>query len=191
MMSIKQQINLKFFVYLEKTPTEALCCFKKSMVMTWCEELGFLNGIDDSKKKRRGRPSTNIIDENVDHVEEKVWNDRSLNLRMIADELSMYSERVWEIWRWGRSSQKWCWGSWMKSKRSSVYKQMCQDILKQLILLLAISPGSLSTTQHLPNGSALNKEAHCHQDPKKQGCSSPKPRYCWLLFLIPITTRPN
>ena len=26
--------------------------------------------------------------------------------------------------------------------------------------------------------------AHCHQDPKMRGYSSPKPRWCWLLFLM-------
>ena len=61
--------------------------------------------------------------------------------------------------------------------------QVCQDIMEQLEtelkllkeLLLAMSHGS-SSTIHSPNGRALNGRAHCHQDPKMRGCSSPKPR---------------
>ena len=46
-----------------------------------------------------------------------------------------------------------------------------------------MSHGS-SSTIHSPNGRALNGRAHCHQDPKRRGCSSPKPRWCWSLFLM-------
>ena len=44
-----------------------------------------------------------------------------------------------------------------------------------------------SSTIHSPNGKALNGRVHCYQDPKKRGCSSPKPRWCWLLFLMSMT----
>ena len=61
--------------------------------------------------------------------------------------------------------------------------QVCQDILEQLEtepdllkeLLLAKSGGS-SSTIHSPNVRALSRRAHCHQDPKRRGCSNPKPR---------------
>ena len=52
-MSVKQQINLKFLVCLGKTPTEAQTCFKKSMVMTRCQELVFLSGTGGSKREER------------------------------------------------------------------------------------------------------------------------------------------
>ena len=35
---------------------------------------------------------------------------------------------------------------------------------------------------NLPNSRSLNRKTHFHQDPKKQGCSSSKPSWCWLLF---------
>ena len=40
----------------------------------------------------------------------------------------------------------------------------------------------LLSTIHSPNGRALNGRAHCHQDPKRWECSSPKPGWCWSLF---------
>ena len=48
-----------------------------------------------------------------------------------------------------------------------------------------MSHGSLSTI-HTPNGRFLNGRAHCHQDPKRWGCSSTKPRWCWSLFLMSL-----
>ena len=141
---------------------------------------------------RSGRPSTSRTDENVERVRQKVRSDRRLNVRMIADELGMDSERVWivrgyggslrKIWGWGRSVQKWYQGCWMKNKRSGVCKcvktfwsnsKLNPTCWKEL--LLAMSHGS-SSTIHSPNGRALNGRAHCHQDPKRLGFSSPKPR---------------
>ena len=46
---------------------------------------------------RSGRPSTSKIEENVERVRQKVRSDRRLTVRMIANELSMNSERVWTI----------------------------------------------------------------------------------------------
>ena len=50
-------------------------------------------------------------------------------------------------------------------------------------LLLAVSHGS-SSTIHSLNGRASNGRAHYDQDPKMRGCSSPKPKWCWSLFLM-------
>ena len=52
-----------------------------------------------------------------------------------------------------------------------------------LWLLLAMSHGS-SRTIHSPHCRVLNGRAHCHQDPKRLGCSSPKPRWCWSLIYV-------
>ena len=41
-----------------------------------------------------------------------------------------------------------------------------------------------SSTIHSPNGRALNGTASYLYDPKRRGCSSPKPRWCWSLFLM-------
>ena len=40
-----------------------------------------------------------------------------------------------------------------------------------------------SSAIHSRKGRALNGRAHCHQDQKRRGCSSSKPRWCWSLFL--------
>ena len=69
--------------------------------MTQCQELVFLSGTGGSKREeeveddhRSGRPSTSRTDENVECVKQKVRSNRRLTVRMIADELSMNSERV-------------------------------------------------------------------------------------------------
>ena len=46
---------------------------------------------------RSGRLATSRTDENVKCVKEKVWRDCCFTVRTIADELGMYSERVWMI----------------------------------------------------------------------------------------------
>ena len=95
-----------------------------------------------------------------------------------------------KIWGWGRSVQKWYQGCWMKDKRGGVCKcvktfwsnsKLNPTCWK--VLLLAMSYGS-SSTIHSPNGRAVNGRALCHQEPKRRGCSSPKPRWSWSLFLM-------
>ena len=73
--------------------------------MARCQELVFLSGTEGSKREERrwkritevGGPSTCRTDENVERVRQKVWSNRHLTVRMIADELGMNSERVWRI----------------------------------------------------------------------------------------------
>ena len=111
-----------------------------------------------------------------------------------ADKLGMNSERVWRIItdlemrkicakmvprllnEGKRSGLCWCVKTfWRNSKLNpTCWKE----------LLLAMSHG-FSITIHSPNGRALNGRAHCHQDPKRRGCLSPKPGWCWSLFWCP------
>ena len=55
-----------------------------------------------------GRPSTSRTGENVERVRQKVWSDRRLTARMIADELGMNSDRVWRIITEGLGMRKIC-----------------------------------------------------------------------------------
>ena len=84
---------------------------------------------------RSGSPSTNRTDENVERVIPKVWSDRRLIVRMIADELGMNSERMWRIITEDRGMMKICskmvprlLNEGQKKRRLHV----CQDILEQL-----------------------------------------------------------
>ena len=101
-----------------------------------------------------------------------------------------YGGSLQKIGLWGRSVQEWYQGCWIKDKRRGVCKcvktfwsnsKLNPTCWKEL--LLAMIHGS-SSTIHSPNCRALNGRTHCHQDPKAWGCSSPKPRWCWSLFLI-------
>ena len=103
-----------------------------------------------------------------------------------------YGGSLRKIWGWGRYVQKWYQGCWMKDKTSGVCKcaktfwsnsKLNQTCWKELLLVM--SYGSLSTI-HSPNGRALNGRAHCHQDAKRQGCSSSKPRWCWSFFFFDV-----
>ena len=212
-MNVEQRINLKFLVRLGKTPTEALKLLQevhgndkisRTRLFEWHRR--FKEGREEVEDDHRsGRPSTSRTDENVERVRQKVRSDRRLTVRIIADELGMKSERIWRIISedlWMRKicakmvprllnvGQKEC-----KCVTTLCEKKMCKCVTtfwsnsklnptcwKEL--LLAMSHGS-SSTIHSPNGRALNGRAHCHQDPKRRGCSSPKPRWCWSLFLCP------
>ena len=104
-MSVEQRINLKFLVRLGKTPTKALKLLQevygddamsRTPLFEWHRR--FKEGIEEVEDDYRSwRPSTSRTDKNVERVRQKVWSDRRLTVRMIADELGMNSERVWSI----------------------------------------------------------------------------------------------
>ena len=104
-MSFKQQINLKFFVWLGKTPTETFKLLQElhgdaAMSRTWISEWHkrFKEGREDVEDDpRSGGSTTSRTNEKVEYVREKVGNDHHLTLRIIADELSMNSESMWRI----------------------------------------------------------------------------------------------
>ena len=105
---------------------------------------------------------------------------------MIADELGMNSERVWRIITKDLGMRKICakmvprlLNEGQKVRRV----QVCQDILEQLEteanLLKRVVTGDESWIfkyDPLTKRQTLNGRAHCHQDPQRRGCSSPKPR---------------
>ena len=100
-MGAERQINLKFLVRLGKTPSEALKLLQevfgddtmsKTRLFKWHRR--FKEGrkeVEDNHSS--GRPSTSSTDENVERVRQKVWSNRHLTVRMVADELGMNSER--------------------------------------------------------------------------------------------------
>ena len=104
-MSIEQRINLKFLVGLGKTPTETFnllqevygdATMSRTRIFEWHKR--FREGREDVEDDpKSGKPTTSRTNENVQCVREKVRSDRRLTVRMIADELSMNSERVWRI----------------------------------------------------------------------------------------------
>ena len=87
---------------LEKLQLKHSICSKKFTEMLRCQELGFLSGTRGSEREERMWKMILRVEgqqqaeqnENVEHVREKVRSDRRLTVRMIADELSMNSERV-------------------------------------------------------------------------------------------------
>ena len=142
-MSVKQQINLKFLVRLEKTPTEALKLLQevdgddtmsRTRIFEWHRR--FKEGREEVENDHRsGRPSTSKTDENVERVRQKVRNDRRLTVRMIAEELGMNSERVWRIITEDLGMRKIC-TKMVPRLRNEGQKewrvQGCQDILELL-----------------------------------------------------------
>ena len=97
--------------------------------------------VEDDPKS--GRPTTSRTNENVEHVREKVRSDCCLTVRMVADELSMNSERVWRIITEGLGMRKVCAKMvprLLNDGQKENRVQVCQDILKQL----EITPDLLS-----------------------------------------------
>ena len=105
MMSFEQRIILKFFVRLGKTLTETFkllqeiykdATVSRTRIFKWHKR--FKEGREDVEDDPRSkRPTTSRTNENVERVREKVRSDRRLTVRMIADESSINSERVWKI----------------------------------------------------------------------------------------------
>ena len=74
------------------------------MEMPQCHEVGFLSGTKGSKRDERMWKMTlgaecqqQAEQTKMLSVKEKVHRDHRLTVRMIADKLSMNSERVWRI----------------------------------------------------------------------------------------------
>ena len=150
-MSIEQRINLKFLVRLGKTPTETFnllqevygdATMSRTRIFEWHKR--FREGREDVEDDpKSGRPTTSRTNENVEHVREKVRSDRRLTVRMIADELSMNSERVWRIITEDLGMRKVCAKMvprLLNDGQKENRVQVCQDILKQL----EITPDLLS-----------------------------------------------
>ena len=142
-MSTEQRTNLKFLAQLGKTPTEVLGLLQQvygNEAMSRCRVFKWhkrfkegREGVEDDP--RSGRPLTSKTEENVERVRQKVCNDHRLTLRMIANELSMNSERVWSIITEELGMRKICakmvprlFTDEQKERRVEV----CQDILTRL-----------------------------------------------------------
>ena len=135
---------------------------------------------------RSGRPSASRTDENVERVKQKVRSDRRLTVRIIANEPGINNERVWRIITEDLGMRKICpkmvprlLNEGQKERRV----QVCEDILEQLEtepnLLKRVVTGDESWIfeyDPLTKRRALNGRTHSHQDPKRRGCSGPKPR---------------
>ena len=94
--------------------------------------------VEDDPKS--GRPTTSRT---IERVREKVHSDRCLTVRMIADDLSMNSERVWRIITEDLGMRKVCAKMvprLLNDGQKENRVQVCQDILKQL----EITPDLLS-----------------------------------------------
>ena len=104
-MRLDQRINLKFFVKLKKMPTESLKMLQeayrdqamsRARVFEWHRR--FREGEEDVEDKpRSGRPSSSKTDENVEAVRQAVRGDRRLTVRMIAEQVGIDRQTVWQI----------------------------------------------------------------------------------------------
>ena len=114
--------------------------------MLRCQELGFLSGTRGSEREERMWKMILGVEgqqQAEERVREKVRSDCRLTVRMIADELSMNSERVWRIITEDLGMRKVCAKMvprLLNDGQKENRVQVCQDILKQL----EITPDLLS-----------------------------------------------
>ena len=104
-MSLDQRINLRFLVKQKKMPTESLKMLQKAYgdqamsrarVFEW--HWRFREGEEDAEDKpRSGRTSSSTTDENVEAVRQAVLGDRRLTVRMIAEQVGIDRQTVWQI----------------------------------------------------------------------------------------------
>ena len=200
-MSVKQRINLKFFVCLGKTPTEALKLLQevygddttsRTRLFEWHRR--FKEGREEVQDDHRsdGRPSTSRTDKIVEHVRQKVWSDRRLTVRMIADELGMNSERVWRMIMEDLGMRK-IWAKMVPRLLNVGQKerrvQVCQDILEQLEtasnLLKKVVTGNESWIfeyNPLTKWQSLEWKSALSQKPKKMRVFKSKTKVMLIAF---------
>ena len=139
-MSTEQRTNLKFRIRLRKT--EALSKLKQvygNEAMSRCRVFEWYNRFKEGREDveddpRSGRPSTSKIEENVERVRQEVRSDCRLTVRMIANELSMNSERVWTIITEELGMRKICAKLVLRLLTDEQERrvEVCQDILTRL-----------------------------------------------------------
>ena len=131
-MNFEQQINLKFLVRLEKTPTKTF----KLLQEVCGDATRFKERREDVKDDPKSRrPTTSSTNENVERVREKVRSDCHLTVRMIANDLSINRKRGWRIITKDLGMRKIC-AKMVPSLLNDGQKehgvQVYQDILKRL-----------------------------------------------------------
>ena len=135
---------------------------------------------------RSGRPSISRTDENVERLRQKMRSDCRLTVRMIADELGMNSERVWRIITEDLVMRKNC-AKMVLSLVNEEQKERCVQVCKDILELLETEPNLLKRVvtgneswifeyDPLTKQQSLKWKSARHQDPKRRGCSSRKPR---------------
>ena len=200
-MSVKQQINLKFLVCLGKTPTEALKLLQevygddtisRTRLFEWHRRFKERREEVEDDHRRDGRPSTSRTDEIVERVRQKVWSDRCLTVRMIADELGMNSERVWRMIMEDLGMRK-IWAKMVPRLLNVGQKerrvQVCQDILEQLEtapkLLKKVVTGNESWIfeyDPLTKWQSLESKSALSQKPKKMRVFKSKTKGMLIAF---------
>ena len=159
---------------MEKRPTETFNLLQEVYLRCYHVKNSFLSGTRGSEREERmwkmilrveGQQQAEL-NENVEHVREKVRSDRRLTVRMIADELSMNSERVWRIIIEDLGMRKVCAKMvprLLNDGQKENRVQVCQDILKQL----EITPDLLSrvVTLVMSHGSSMGRSTHQTAEP--------------------------
>ena len=103
-MNLDRKINLKFLVKLKKTLTESLKMLQgayedqamsHARVFEWHRRFRKVEeNVED--KPRSGRPSSLKTDENVEAVRQAARGDRRLTVRMIAEQVGIDRQTVWQ-----------------------------------------------------------------------------------------------
>ena len=134
---------LKFLIRLEKIPTETFKLLQEvdlDTTMSRTQHFELHKKFKDAREdveddSRSGRPTASRTNENVENVREKVCSDHRLTVRMIPNELSMNSERLWRVITEDLKMRKICtkMASRLLNDRQKEHRvQVCQDILKRL-----------------------------------------------------------
>ena len=148
-------------------------------LVAWVHHLILLFG---SVEPQSGRPSTSKTEENVERVQQKVRSDRRLTVRMIANELSMNSERVWTIITEELGMRKICAkmvSRLLTDEQKDRRVEVCQDILTRLetdpnLLGRTITGDESRIFEYDPFTKRQSGRVQRHQGQRKRGCPSPK-----------------
>jgi hypothetical protein len=105
--SVDQRYAIKFYVKLEKSPTEMIAMIQKaygkdalskSQVFRWHK--AFREGREDVEYEQRiGRPSMSHTLDNVAKVKAVLDSDRRLSVRLIADQVGLPKPIVQFTWK--------------------------------------------------------------------------------------------
>ena len=140
--ALNNEPTWNFLCRLGKTPTEVLGLLQQVYGNEECQDVEFSSGTKGSRKKEMWKMTPGVggrqqakLKKMFERMWQKVRSDRRLTIRIIANELSMNSERVWTIITEELRMKKICKKMvprLLTDEQKERRVQVCQDILTRL-----------------------------------------------------------
>jgi len=191
---LEQRYAIKFCVKLKDNAAETFRkltqaygdhTMSRAQVFRWHK--AFMDGREEVEDEARsGRPSTTRNDETVARVRDLVRTDRRLTVRMIADELNINRQAVYEILTQDLGMRKIC--AKMVPKNLTIEQKehrmtVCRDLINRIetepdIFKHVVTGDETWVFEYDPESKRQSAEWHTSSSPRQKKARKSKSRSC-------------